>query len=36
MDNKCQNWRKVENLDFSDLEKWRLEQFNQIQFGVVD
>ena len=29
MDNKCQNWRFF--LDLSDLEKWPLERFNQIQ-----
>ena len=34
--NKCQNWRKVANLDLSDLEKWPLERFNQIQLWVVD
>ena len=36
MDNKCQNWRKVANLDLSDLEKLPLERFNQIQLWVVD
>ena len=29
MDNKCQNWRKVANLDLSDLEKGHLERFNR-------
>ena len=29
MDNKCQNLRKVANLDLSDLAKWPLERFNK-------
>ena len=35
MDNICQKWRKVANLDLSDLEKWPLEWFNQIQLGKI-
>ena len=36
MDNKYQNWRKVENFDLSDLDKLPLEQFNQTQLWLVD
>ena len=30
MDNKCQNWRKVANLDLSDLEKLPLENREKV------
>ena len=36
MDNKCQKWRKVANLDLSDLAKLPLERFNKIQIWVFD